>query len=173
MKKSSLKKFPVGSAEYVALHAKWQIKRGKNPSLSFMGYKNPRQALLLANKLSYFPVSDGGYLSQVSLQKYVCSECGATGVKLWREYQTFHIALLCAVCAGKNQNKDVSTIDAGGKIESEVSGRTDQIGWYVPAVPAEESAPQKMIYWGYCAVPGPGVDWWKKLPSLPVKEEVK
>jgi hypothetical protein len=166
--KKSFRKFPVGSAEYVVLHAKWAKQRGKRPSLAFMGFKEPKQALRWANSLAYFPVA-GSYLFDVSLEKYVCSECGASRVKLWRPYQSFKVILLCADCACKNQEKDVNTMDDGGRVDCEIGGKTDQIGWYVPAVPSEESTPGDMIYWGYTAVPGPGVDWWKKLPNWPVK----
>ena len=44
--------------------------------------------------------------------------------------------------------------------------RTDQIGWYVPAVPDE----QGMGYYWYTTVPPEGCEWWDRLPSLPAKE---
>jgi hypothetical protein len=38
---------------------------------------------------------------------YKCSKCGATGVKLWRDYQTFlnHQSLLCLSCACQEQEE--------------------------------------------------------------------
>ena len=95
---------------------------------------------------------------------YVCSECGASGIKLWRDYQTFleHQSLLCAKCAAKEQKKDISDIDKDGRRKTEHGIRTDQIGWRVPAVPTEEND----TYWGYCSVPSAGCEWWRRLPTL-------
>lgn len=98
---------------------------------------------------------------------YVCDSCGASGVKLWREYQTFadQTDLLCARCAGKAEGKDVSSIDADGRRESDVveGTRTDQIGWMVPAITTVEGD----TFWGYTSVPPDRVSWWTALPSLP------
>lgn len=44
MKKSILKGREPGSAEYVFLHGMWQRSRGRNPSLPYMGERNPRLA---------------------------------------------------------------------------------------------------------------------------------
>jgi len=107
---------------------------------------------------------------------YRCTTCGAHGCKLWREYQTFadHTELVCCDCAGKSQDKDVSAIDADGRIKWFVKdadgrthdmGRTDSIGLRVPAVPTEEGD----TFWGYTSVPDAGVHWWKRLPTrMPV-----
>jgi hypothetical protein len=46
--------------------------------------------------------------------------------------------------------------------------RTDQIGWYVPAVPH----PDGDAYWGYSSVTDDGLAWWRALPSLPVAQSV-
>lgn len=99
---------------------------------------------------------------------YKCCECGATNCKLWREYQCFSkILLRCAECAAKSEKKDVSDIDADGRRSDGFGhgGRTDQIGWYVPAVPM----PQCDGYHGYTSVPEAGVSWWRRLPTRPVK----
>lgn len=87
---------------------------------------------------------------------YRCGECGASGLKLWRRYQTFleHQALLCADCAVCDQKKP-GAIGEDGRYEG-----AESIGWLVPAVPAPEGS-----YWGYTAVPEPGVDWWRALPT--------
>jgi hypothetical protein len=82
---------------------------------------------------------------------YVCKKCGATGVKLWREYQTFanHTKLLCGACTSQDQGRPLDLSDG------------DQCGWMVPAVPTlEPEAP----WWGYTSVPAEGVAWWKALP---------
>lgn len=94
---------------------------------------------------------------------YKCGKCQATGCKLWRDYQTFleHQSLLCATCAGQEQGKNVSDIDADGMRSSHYN-RTDQIGWRIPAVPTEEND----TFWGYTSVPEAGCEWWRRLPTL-------
>jgi hypothetical protein len=48
MKKSVLLQFGQGSAEEVIAHAMWQRSRGRRPSMSFVGEKNPQKALNVA-----------------------------------------------------------------------------------------------------------------------------
>lgn len=162
MKKSAVNRFPQGSPEYIILHAKWQRSRGRNPSATFSWERNPRRALRMAERMAYFPES-GTYLDGKCPKAYVCSKCGATNCKLWRQYQTFaeHIELLCIRCAGEDQGKDISSANASGKIDTEY-GSTDQIGWLVPAVPTEDNE----TYWGYTSVPQPGCIWWNNLPTF-------
>ena len=112
------------------------------------------------------------YSKRETPPNYKCSKCDATSCKLWREYQTLlkHQSLFCAKCAAKDQKEDISDIDADGRRKLEdFGGRTDQIGWYIPAVPAEEND----TYWGYTSVPQAGCDWWRNLPTphknLPIK----
>lgn len=102
------------------------------------------------------------YASTTTPQGYRCNTCGAHGCKLWREYQTFlsHQKLSCCDCACASQKRDITTIDADGTVESDV-GRTDTIGWCVPAVPTEDG----FTFWGYTSVPRAGVEWWRKLPT--------
>jgi len=47
---------------------------------------------------------------------YKCSKCAATGVKLWRDYQTFlhHQSLLCLNCACREQ-KQIRTPTEDGR----------------------------------------------------------
>src|SRR5688572_17950138 len=101
------------------------------------------------------------YSVSVTPADYKCSKCGATGIKLWRQYQTFadYIDLLCAADAMKAEKKK-GVVGEDGKRESEY-GMTDQIGDLVPAVPTQEGD----TYWGYTSVPQDGVDWWKRLPT--------
>lgn len=108
------------------------------------------------------------YINSETPKSYVCSSCGVSGCKLWREYQTCDPQLLCCICAGRVDKKDVSTVDAEGLRKSEYGSRTDQIGWYVPAIPVEE---EEESYWGYTSVPPDGVTWWKNLPTFS-KEKV-
>ena len=96
---------------------------------------------------------------------YVCHNCGASGCKLWREYNTFLDSqkLRCARCAAAEQKQDIGGIDARGRRSCGYGGRTDQIGSLIPAVPTAEND----TYWGYTSVPKPGCDWWARLPTLP------
>jgi hypothetical protein len=110
------------------------------------------------------PAHPVNYSKNETPPNYKCGKCGATGCKLWRDYQTFleHQSLLCVKCAGQEQEKVVYDIDDAGKISLERMWRTDQIGWMVPAVPTEEND----AYWGYSSIPQAGCEWWYHLPSL-------
>ena len=171
MKKAEVNKFKQGTAEYTVRHAQWQRSRGRRPSAFFWWETNPKKALAFAKKVAYFPIT-GVYLEGAIPKKYRCEKCGATGYKLWREYQTFHPTLLCARCAAKSQKKSIRGIDQDGTMPSRPFGRpvkgmkyerTDQIGWFIPAVPSETGDG----YWGYTSIPNAGVDWWRELPTLP------
>lgn len=110
------------------------------------------------------PAHPVDYSKQEVPPSYKCHKCGAAGCKLWRDYQTFleHQTLLCARCAGEGQGKNVDSIGDDGSYIGEC-GSTDQIGWFVPAVPTEGND----TFWGYFSVPQDGVEWWKRLPTLP------
>jgi hypothetical protein len=97
------------------------------------------------------------YLGGKVPASYKCDACAATGIKLWRQYQTCAPRLLCAPCACADQKKpdDVDRSGCRGR------HRSDSIGWYVPAVPDEEG----VGYWGYTSVPQAGVTWWRRLPT--------
>jgi len=103
------------------------------------------------------------YASKRTPYDYICTKCSAGSRKLWREYNTFldHQTFYCAKCACEDQEKDISTMDKTGRIECDISGRTDQIGWLVPAVPTEDGE----TFWGYTSVPQDGCDWWYELPN--------
>lgn len=100
---------------------------------------------------------------------YVCKACGASGRKLWREYQTFldRQTLLCANCVSKEYSKEnrgkTVKFDDDGSRESEHVGPTDQAGSRVPAVPTKEGD----TFWGYTSVPRDRYDWWRQLPTYP------
>jgi len=106
-------------------------------------------------------VKDVDYASGKTPPEYVCSGCGATGCKLWREYQTMCTDLKCAACSLAEQSK-TGTVGDDGKLADE-HGRSDQIGWRIPAVPDEEG----VGYWGYTSVPQDGCTWWRNLPTHP------
>lgn len=101
---------------------------------------------------------------------YVCDGCGASGCKLWRDYQTFldHQKLKCARCAAQEQERPITDIDADGMrsmTEYDWAGdrKTDQIGWLVPAVTTTEGD----TFWGYTSCPEDRIKWWRALPTLP------
>jgi hypothetical protein len=104
---------------------------------------------------------DFKYSSNQVPDDYTCSSCGRRDVKLWRLAHTFDPELLCCICAADNQKKDIFDMDASGTISLGKRGRTDQIGWYVPAVPTEDGGG----YWGYTSVPDAGCNWWRLLAS--------
>jgi len=161
-----LKLYPVGSPEYVVMHARWARSRGRRPSATLPFERNPRLALIWAERFAYFSETETGlYLNGQIPADYVCAKCGAKGVKLWRLYQTFleHQELACAKCAAEAEGKDIGDIDADGRSSTKFGDRTDSIGWRVPAVPTEEMD----TYWGYTSVPQPGCEWWRKLPTMP------
>ena len=91
---------------------------------------------------------------------YKCSKCHVTGKKLWRNYQSCNVDLVCYNCSG-----ETNVIDDNGKVAGWATGvKTDQIyGSRVPAVPVFES--ELEAYWGYTCVPNDEVEWWRKLPS--------
>lgn len=79
---------------------------------------------------------------------YRCEVCGASGVKLWREYQTFadKTLLRCVECAEADQGK-----------KFEPPGHS--IGVLVAAVPNDRGS-----FWDYTSVPEADVQWWDNLP---------
>ncbi len=163
VKTSDVRKYELGTFEYVVLHGRWRKYRGKRPSATLSFERNPRKALEIAMKYAYFPIGGNGrYLGGTAPSNYTCCQCHAHGVKLWRRYQSYSVGLLCARCAAADQRKDISGLCSDGRYPSEF-GLTDQIGWFIPAVPCEDSGD----WWGYTSVPGPGVDWWRNLPNFP------
>jgi len=104
-------------------------------------------------------MTDAGLIhsSQIKHEAYVphetwdlkCEDCGATGCKLWREYQTCSPSLLCANCVEER---------TGRKLDPE---HLCSIEWWVAAIPDEEGNG----YWGYTSVPEVGVRWWNQLPT--------
>jgi hypothetical protein len=89
-------------------------------------------------------------------------KCGAAGVKLWREYNTFltNQTLLCADCLCQVERVDPLHIRADGKTwDSRVQQWLDSVNCMVPAVPTDDGT-----FWAYFAVPQDRVDWWRSLP---------
>lgn len=101
------------------------------------------------------------YISGRIPYDYVCCKCGLGGRKLWRQYNTFasHIELMCVDCAAEDQGKELKNVTENGRRDNKY-GRSDQIGWLVPAIPTEDGE----TFWGYTSVPAAGVDWWREIP---------
>lgn len=98
-------------------------------------------------------------------QDYCCEKCGLRRCKLWREYESWCINLLCAECAGKDQKKDISQMDADGSMPGYFPGnRTTQIGWLIPAIPTLTDNKMKG-YWGFANTPADRMKWWMNLPN--------
>ena len=109
-------------------------------------------------------MTDFTYLNPSAPNDYKCRRCGATGIKLWREYQTFKPRLLCAVCLSIEKETSIEGMNDEGKIPwggGYIDMMTDAIGGYVPAIPDEEG----LGYWGYTSVPQEGILWWEHLPT--------
>ena len=85
---------------------------------------------------------------------YECSDCGASNVRLWRDYQTFldSQTLRCRTCALEHEDKP-----------ADWAARGDQIGWSVPAVPTADGS----TFWGYTSAPLLAALWWQALDTVP------
>jgi len=120
MNRKQLRQHEQGTAEYILLHAAWSRSRGRAPSATFSFEHNPIRALWWAERLAYFPES-GKYLGGTTPANYVCGECGASGVKLWRDYQTFleHQSLRCLKCACSEQEKVRTPTEDGRSLYAE------------------------------------------------------
>lgn len=90
-----------------------------------------------------------------------CSECGVSGVKLWRETHAYSHAptLLCVACASAVNGSDPGLVNDRG-VRPIANGSTDQIGWFVPAVPDGNGN-----WWGYTSIPQDAYDAWAALPN--------
>ena len=93
---------------------------------------------------------------------YKCKDCDKENVKLWRQYNCFldYIELRCMLCAAKDQNIILVNPGHDGMHDSK-SGRTDQIGNLIPAIPSPNES-----FWGYTSVPQDRVEWWKGLGDI-------
>jgi len=113
-------------------------------------------------------------ISRYSRVTYVCTGCGSSNCRLWRQYQTFadQTELLCCECAEKDQSKTCQlpdgndphhktmVLDKGSGFERPA---TSTIGWLVPAIPTADWE----TFWGYTSVPPDGIKWWYDMPLRP------
>ncbi len=116
-------------------------------------------ARLKPNTCAPFSYSERGQTPQ----GYVCAECGAQGVRLYRDYNTMvsHQTLRCRKCA-----RDQYTSTDLKRWESYKSPNDKEhcIGGVVAAVPTEDGT----TYWGYTSVSQAGVEWWDALPKMKI-----
>lgn len=91
---------------------------------------------------------------------YKCSVCGKTGEKLWRQTGVLasQVDLLCLTCAEEDQKNSEDANDRGWRAFS--SGRGDEIGDLVPAIPV----PGESTYWGRSSTPSRALAWWWARP---------
>lgn len=89
--------------------------------------------------------------------KYQCDECGAYGVRLWRDSNVCakDTRLLCCPCARKDQVVHAPF-------------RGDDIGHMVPAIPdklpdAGWKLPSGAMWWTVGAISMEGATWWCSL----------
>lgn len=92
------------------------------------------------------------------MNDYTCCACGTNGVKLWREYNSFHISLKCRACSEIEQ---APALDRIKEHKNLALWKTDTIGWRVPAIPDGEGN-----FWGYTSTPDDRYDWWESLPEV-------
>ena len=128
--------------------ATWWLRLGSGPE--FPIGQGERDAIVEQVRDKWIgnpPPSDHGAICG----GYACGGCGASGVRLWRDYQVYldQSTLRCRRCCEAHEGKPMP--DQG-----------DQIGWSVPAVPT----PDGSTFWGYTSVPLVAVDWWKALPFV-------
>ena len=171
MNKSTWRRFKPGTVEYVAYHGMWQISRGRKPSATLPLLRKPAQAFAFAIAHAYIP-STGVYLDDTIPERYKCCRCGAHGCKLWRLFRGYFDSanLLCCECAAENQGVDITMLDDNGLMPVKsmyVAAKTDNIGWYKPAIPTEDG----MGFWGNGA-PQIGFLWWRSLPTRPTRLSV-
>lgn len=92
---------------------------------------------------------------------YACVRCSASGVRLYREYNTFldHQVLWCRACVVA----ETGGAHYGGdpRYSSPKEHQLGQSRTLVAAVPTEDGE----TFWGFSSVPQAGVDWWDRLPK--------
>lgn len=99
------------------------------------------------------------------MRPYSCDDCGASGVKLWREaYEYSPIPLRCGPCAClRSGYTDITLRQDGAHLIYDHWWIYD-IGWYVPAIRADGDPP---AFWGATSATPEDFERWKALPLLP------
>lgn len=97
---------------------------------------------------------------------YTCTKCGRSNCKLWREIYSCS-PLYCVRCI---DNPQVNTIGEDGTFKTGYGEeRSDQIGYFVPAVPSEDL----QDYYCYGSVPEDRIKWWQDLPNVGIRGKQK
>jgi hypothetical protein len=98
------------------------------------------------------------------MEKYSCSYCGTSGVKLWRAIHSGEEAW-CARCATRQAGLPDDIDDDGRRFS--MGQKSDQVYSpelglnLLPYVPTPDGSGT----WGYSSVPEAGVWWWRNLPT--------
>lgn len=92
------------------------------------------------------------------MPEYKCSNCGKSGVKLWRTFWGFNETCFQCTCEREKIKPDAIEINKDGTHLTD-SILTDQVGWSVPAVPSDSG-----IFYPYSSVPEDKIKWWQELP---------
>lgn len=114
------------------------------------------------------------FVANLLRRKPKCQACKRSGVKLWREYNTFLDAqsFECGPCALKSALKGSNCsykgpVDEQGRVTVSYPShpeippeKTYAIGWRVPAIPDGEGS-----YWGYTSAPTEAIQKWISLPT--------
>jgi hypothetical protein len=81
--------------------------------------------------------------------EYRCHGCGALGVKLWRQYQTFASVseLLCMRCCESKQARKLDGVWIGNRCPAVLTAERD-------------------TFWGFTSVPEDRLLWWMNLADV-------
>ena len=92
---------------------------------------------------------------------YYCRECNSTNCKLFRNFSVPSYGLVCAPCASRREEKNISDMDDSGVFTDDDGLKNDRIGWYYAAIPL----PDNSAYWEYAGAPDDAVKWWCALET--------
>ena len=94
------------------------------------------------------------------MSDYKCSQCGATGCKLWRNETRFdgkhppqsqRGTLYCLPCAEEAEQSSLAWVSPGHI--------SDKVGKMIPAIPVED----RDAFWSYFHAPAELCAWWRSL----------
>lgn len=145
------------------------LRMRPRPDLALQSLRSVPKGVVTATDV-FVPMAEAvGYLRGYQLRddtvsEYVCGDCGARGVKLWRAVHDSSRGW-CSKC-GTAQAGLPDEIDSDGRHPSKFGGMSDQIynpeqgTSLLPFVPAPDGET-----WGYTSVPSEGCLWWRHLPT--------
>lgn len=120
------------------------------------------------------PAEPVDYTKVKTPSSYTCGKCGASGVKLWRDYQTFlnNQTLLCLNCACEEQGK-VRTLTEDGaslytdKVHHWYRTANSEPGWWHGFDPAK-GPPENAIETKSDRERTDQIGW--RIPAVPTEE---